>query len=132
MQVRKSIYEIEAQNKMNRLQILKDIELAKTQKGLNSQLDVEIANLETSTDFNSTIQRDKRTQLSDMTQKAQELLEEIQSSLTTQDATNIIDELIKNKMVEIENLQYETNLKMYEEYNFLLMSKIKKMHTLLD
>jgi hypothetical protein len=67
-----------------------------------------------------------------MTQKAQELLEEIQSSLTTQDATNIIDELIKNKMVEIENLQYETNLKMYEEYNFLLMSKIKKMHTLLD
>ena len=46
---------------MNRLQILKDIELAKTQKGLDSQLDVEIANLECSTDFNSTVQRDKRT-----------------------------------------------------------------------
>lgn len=88
--------------------------------------------MESSTDFNSTMQRDKRVQLSDMTQKAQDLLEEIQSSLTTQDATNIIDELIKNKMVEIENLQYETNLKMYEEYNFLLMSKIKKLHAVLD
>jgi hypothetical protein len=60
------------------------------------------------------------------------LLEEIQSSLTTQDAANIIEELIKNKMVEIENLQYESNLKMYEEYNFILMSKIKQMHAVLS
>ena len=67
-----------------------------------------------------------------MTKKTQMLLEEIQSSLTTQDAANIIEELIKNKMVEIENLQYESNLKMYEEYNFILMSKIKQMHAVLS
>lgn len=132
MQVRKQIYEIEAQNKLNRLEILKDKELAKTQNGINTDLNIEIANLESSMDFNSTIQTDKKSVLAKLTRNTETLLDEIQRSLTTQDATNIIDELIKNKMVEIENLQYETNLKMYEEYNFLLMRKIKQMHSLLS
>lgn len=132
LNMRKTICEIEVQNKMNRLQIVKDKELAKTGKGLLSQnLRIEIANLENSLDFNSTIQSDTKGKLVKKINETEALLTEIQKNMSTEDSSKILDELVKNKMTEVENLQMEVNLKMYEEYNMMLMMKIKEMHSIL-
>ena len=39
----------------------------------------------------------------------------------------ILEELVKNKIIELENLETEGNLQMYEQVNNLLMKQIKQM-----
>lgn len=131
LNMRKTICEIEAQNKLNRLQIVKDKELAKTGKGLASDLRIEIANLENSVDFNSTLQNDAKGELVKKINETEALLMEIQKNMSSEDSNLILDELVKNKMIEVENLQMEANVKLYEEYNMMLMMKIKEMHSVL-
>ena len=131
LNMRKTICEIEAQNKMNRLEIMKDRELARTGKGLVTELRIEIANLENSTDFNSTLQNDIKGKLVKKVNETEFLLTKIEAEMSSEDSSRILEELVKNKMIEVENLQMEANLKMYEEYNMMLMLKIKQMHKVL-
>lgn len=127
LNLRKEICEIEVQNRMNRFQIFKEQELAKTGVLEVDVINLSIANLEKSVHFNANIKNDASQRLVDNIQKTEQKLAEIQEQFPSEDSSMIIDELVKMKMVELENLEAEGNLRMYEQVNNLLMVQIKKM-----
>ena len=127
LNLRKAICEIEVQNRMNRLDIIKERELAKTGVLEVNMINLEISNLESSVDFNSTMQIDVKARLKKNIQDTEEQLDEIQNTMHSEDNHLILEELVKNKMIELENLETEGNLQMYEQVNNLLMKQIKQM-----
>jgi len=133
LNMRKSICDIEVQNKLNRFEILKERELAKTGvvEQLN-QINMDIAHLESSVDFNSTLRDNIKQRLFENMRDTESLLDKIQSRLSSEDSNYILEELVKNKMMELENMEMEGNLKMYEEVNHVMMLKIKQMQDILN
>ena len=127
LNLRKAICEIEVQNRMNRLDIIKERELAKTGVLEVNMINLEISNLESSVDFNSTMQLDVKARLQKNIEDTEDQLNQIQKTMHSEDNHLILEELVKNKMIELENLETEGNLQMYEQVNNMLMKQIKQM-----
>ena len=119
-QLRKQVVEIKAQNKQN----LVDMDLMRA-NGDPKDSQEDIASLEKSVDFNTNYKSGIEDRIKDLSSQINGLLNHIDKNLPSDDARRMVSEVVQMKATEIENMEYELNLKVYEQENKALIEEVR-------
>ena len=133
IQIRKQICEIRAQNYLN-LQEIRNGErlMSDVKKGGNIEKEKEnIDFLLKSTDFNQSKEEEMKNRLAELSEEAKKLFAEVNARVKSSENRRILDYLIKQQMLELENIEIKVNLQLMEKLNKLLISEISKFKSVL-
>ena len=129
MDIRKNICDVDAQNKMNELLSLKQEELIKKSQTNDPELENIFQDLKQSSDQNGLARAQLEIELEKNQLKVNSLLTHIKQSLGQDQARAFYGDMIRQQEESYKKMEMETNLKVYEEMNNLLIDKVLGMKT---
>lgn len=138
IQIRKQICEIKAQNYLNLQEIKNGEKLLSDLRNYRASHDNEqrdqkenIEYLLQSTDFNQSKEEEMKIRLSELSEEAKKLFARVNQKVKSSEYRRILDYLIKQQMLEIENIEVRVNLQLMEQLNKMLMAEISKFKSVL-
>lgn len=127
MDIRRNLCDVEAQNKMNEVLASKERDFLKTGQDLAGLEDM-FAELRQSTSQNEYIKNHLLKQLEESKEETDKLMRQIYNELGPKAGKEVYNRLMSQKEEQLRKLEMETNLKLYEEMNSLLLDKVVGMN----
>lgn len=128
LDIRKNLCDVEAQNKLNEVLSSKEKDLLSSGEDTDGLLEM-FEELKHSSSQNEYIRSHLLKQLEESNQEIDSLMRLIYDEIGHKAGRQVYEELIQQKEEQIKRLEMETNLKLYEELNSLLIDKVVGMNT---
>ena len=154
IQISRGLCELEAQNQLNAMEIKegqhklmrytlstsgklieKENHLEDEFKNLPPNLRKElndIKKLQVSVDLNEHKKAKMLAELDSRTKEAQKIMELIYENVKHQDKKEYLEMVVKNYVLQLENDEYEYNLRLQEKLNIILVEEIKRLRSICD
>ena len=123
--IRKQICDIEAQNKVNQMIMLKKNNLSLSNSPSDDYVSSMLEDLQTNTKSNISHKESLDAEMKQINEKIEVILAEMRSNLgSSEEAKKYYQDIINNKQNMLARLEVETSVRIYEELNSLLLDKV--------